>query len=97
MYAQVSSVALQPGKVEEWIAITRDTILPAAKERPGFVNAFIFVDREKNTGIGISLWETEGDVDTVASSGFYEEQVEKAAACLRGPPERQVFEVAAQL
>lgn len=74
MYAQVSSITLQPGKVDEWLAITRDAILPAAQERPGFVSALILVDREKHTGIGISLWETEADVEAVASSGFYQEQ-----------------------
>ena len=68
MYAQVSSITLQPGKVDEWLAITRDAILPAARERPGFVSAFILVDREKHTGIGISIWETEADAESVASS-----------------------------
>ena len=97
MFAQVSSVTLQPGKTEEWIALTRDGILPAAKERQGFISAYILVDREKNTGIGISLWETEADVEGEAASGFYQEQVAKATACLDGPPERQVFEVAAQI
>ena len=97
MYAQVSSITLQPGKVDEWIAITRDAILPAAQERPGFVNAFVLVDREKNTGIGISLWETEADVDAVASSGFYQERVAKMADCLVGSAERQVLEVAIDL
>ena len=94
MYAQVSSITLQPGKVDEWLAITRDAILPAAQERPGFVSALILVDREKHTGIGISIWETEADVDAVASSGFYQEQVAKVAGCLAGTAERQVLEVA---
>ncbi len=97
MFAQVSSVTLQPGRVDEWLAITRDAILPAAKERPGFVNAFVLVDREKDTGIGISFWETEVDVDAVAASGFYQEQVAKVADCLLGSAERQVFEVAIRL
>ncbi|MCH7488538.1 MAG: hypothetical protein IIB23_02805 [Chloroflexi bacterium] len=95
MYAQVSSVTLQPGKADEWIAITRDSILPAAKERQGFVNALILVDREKNTGIGISLWESAEDVDAVASSGFYQEQVAKVAECIVSS-ERQVLEVAVE-
>ena len=94
MYAQVSSITLQPGKVDEWLAITRDAILPAARERPGFVSALILVDREKHTGIGISFWETAADVDAVAASGFYQGQVAKVAGCLAGTAERQVLEVA---
>jgi hypothetical protein len=97
MFAQVSSVQLQPGKMDEWITLTQDSILPAAKDRPGFINAYILVDREKNTGIGISLWNAETDIDGEAASGFYQDQVAKAVACLDGPPERHVFEVAVQL
>ncbi len=96
MYAQVSSVTLKPGKAEDWLAITGDSILPAAKERQGFVNAMIFIDREKNTGIGISLWETEEDADATATSGFYQEQVAKATDCL-ADWERHVLEVAIQV
>ena len=95
MYAQVSSVTLQPGKTDEWIAITRDSILPAAKERQGFVKALILVDREKKTGIGISLWESEEDVDAITSSGFYQEQVAKVTECIVSS-ERQVLEVAVE-
>lgn len=96
MYAQVSRVRLQPGKADEWIALTRDSILPAAREMNGFVNAYLLVDRKANTGIGISLWETEADVVAVATSGFYLQQAAKAASCLAGPPERDVYEVALQ-
>ncbi len=96
MHAQVSSVNLKPGKAEDWLAITRDSILPAAKERPGFVKAIILIDRENNTGIGISIWETAEDAEATATSGFYQEQVAKAADCLEGW-ERQVLEVALQV
>ena len=96
MHAQVSSVTLKPGKADDWLAITRDSILPAAKKRQGFVNAIILIDREKNRGIGISFWETAEDADAIATSGFYQEQVAKAALCLAGW-ERQVLEVAIQV
>lgn len=96
MYAQLSTVRLQPGKADEWIALTRDSILPAAREMKGYVNAWLFVDREANVGVGLSLWETAADVEAVASSGFYREQAAKAAPFLDGPPERLVLEVALQ-
>ena len=97
MYAQVSRVRLNEGATEKWIALTRDSILPAAKEQKGFVCAYLLVDRTTNTGIGISLWETEDDVVAVAESGFYQQQVAKIAPLLAEPPERRVYEVATQL
>ncbi len=96
MYAQVSRVQLLPGTADDWIAITRDSILPAARKVKGFRTAYLLIDRKTNRGIGISFWETEADVAAVATSGFYQEQAAKWTACLAAPPEREVYEVAIQ-
>ncbi len=96
MYAQVVRVEIQPGKVDEAIAIFKDSVIPAARQQKGFRNAYMLIDRSADRGIGFSLWETEADVAALASSGFYQEQVAKFAAIFAGPPERGVYEVAAQ-
>ena len=96
MYAQVSTAKLQPDRIDDWITATRDSILPAARQVQGFRGAYLLVDRERNKGIGISLWESEADVAAVATSGFYKEQVAKVTQYLAGPPEREVYEVALQ-
>ncbi len=96
MYAQVSRVQLRPGTADDWIAITRDSILPAARKVKGFRSAYLLIDRKTNRGIGISFWETEADVAAVATSGFYQEQIAKLTPCLAAPPEREVYEVAIQ-
>ena len=93
MFAQLSTVRLRPNKADEWIALARDSILPAAKEMEGYVHAYLFVDREANVGVGLSLWRTKADVEAVAASGFYQEQTAKVASLIEGPPERQVLEV----
>ena len=93
MFAQLSTVRLRPDKADEWIALTRDSILPAAKEMKGYIHAYLFVDREANVGVGLSLWHTKADIEAAAASGFYQEQAAKAASLLDGPPERQVLEV----
>ena len=96
MYAQVSRVQLLPGTADDWIDIARDSILPAARKVKGFRTAYVLIDRKTNRGIGISFWETEGDVAAVATSGFYQEQVARWKPCLAAPPEREVYEVAIQ-
>lgn len=96
MYVQLTRAQYQPGKIDEALAIVRDSILPAARQQKGFKNAYWVIDRETNTGIGISLWETKADVDAIASSGFYQEQVSKVAPLLTASPEREVYEVAVQ-
>ena len=97
MFAQVVRVQVQSGKVDEAIAIFKDSVMPAAQQRKGFRNVYLLVDRSANRSIGISLWETEADVAALATSGFYQEQVAKFAAIFAGPPEREVYEVGAQV
>ena len=97
MFAQVVRLQVQAGKADEAIAIFKDSVMPAAQQQKGFRNAYMLVDRSANRGIGISLWETEADVAALATSGFYQEQVAKFAAIFAGPPEREVYEVGAQV
>ena len=97
MFAQVVRVQIQPGKVDEAIAIFKDSVMPAAQQQKGFRNGYLLVDRSANGGIGLSLWETEADVAALATSGFYQEQVAKFATVFAGPPEREVYEVGAQV
>ena len=94
MYVQVVRIQVQPGKVDEAIAIFRDSVAPAAREQKGFKNAYLLIERATNKGMGFSLWESEADVAALATSGFYQEQVARFAAVFAAPPEREVYEVA---
>ena len=96
MHAQVVRVQVQPGKADEAIAIFKDSVTPAARLQKGFKGNYLFVDRSTNKGIGLSLWESEADVAALATSGFFQEQIAKFGAVFAGPPEREVYEVAAQ-
>ncbi|MDP3768567.1 MAG: hypothetical protein Q8S13_11185 [Dehalococcoidia bacterium] len=96
MYIQLTKAKYQAGKLDEARALIQDSIFPAAREQKGFKGAYWAVDRAANVGIGVSLWESKEDVDALESTGFYREQVAKAAALLDGTPEREVYEVAAQ-
>ena len=96
MYAQVVRVQIKPGSMDEAIDIFRDSVAPAVSQQKGFKSVHFVVDREGSKAIAFGLWETKADVDAVASSGFYQEQVAKLAAVFAAPPERVVYEVAVQ-
>ena len=96
MYSQVVRANIQPGRMDEGIALFRDSVIPAVRERSGLQSLRLLVDREGNKIIGISVWDSEADVAGLMSSGFYQEQVAKFAAVFAGPPEREVYEVAAE-
>lgn len=95
MYAQVVRLTLQPGKADEAAEIYRSSVLPAVQGRDGFRLAHFFVDREASRAIGVSAYDTREQLEAVLTSGFFQEQVAKFAAVVAGPPEREVYEVAA--
>lgn len=97
MYSQVVRAQVQPGKIDEVVAIYRDSIAPAARQEKGFKNSYFLVDRSANRIMGFSIWESEADLAALAESGFYQEQVAKFAAVFAGPPEREVYEVVVQV
>ena len=93
MFAQVSKVQIQPGKIDEAIGIFQDSVLPVVKEQKGFKKFYLLVDRSGDKLIVANFWETEADVAALLESGFYREQVAKFAAVFAGPPQREVYEV----
>ena len=96
MFSQVVRANIQPGKMDEGIALFRDSVLPAVRGQSGLQSVRLLVDREGNKIIGISFWDSEADVAGLMSSGFYQEQVAKFAAVFAGPPEREAYEVAVE-
>lgn len=46
---------IQAGKMDEWLAIIRDSIVPALKEQQGFKGFVALVDREHDKSIGYSI------------------------------------------
>ncbi len=93
MYARVTTVQVQPGKIDDGIQIFRDAVLPAAQQQPGFKGVLQLVDRSNNKSIGITLWETEDDMKAGEASGYYQQQIAKVAPLLTAQPVRETYEV----
>lgn len=92
MYARMTTIRTQPGKLGEALDIARDSIAPHAEEQPGFRSLIAFVDREDEEIVFFSLWETEDDLEAGENSGYYEEQIGKLASVLAGQATREAFE-----
>lgn len=93
MYARVTTVRTQPGKVEEAISIARDSIAPHAQEQQGFNDLLALASSEDEEVIFLSLWETEDDLITSEDSGYYEDQLGKLSRILAGRAFREAYEV----
>ena len=92
MYARMTTIRTQPGKLAEAIVIARDSIVPRAKEQRGFKSLLALTDPENEEIIFISLWETEDDLGAGEDSGYYEEQLGKLSSVSAGQAVREAFE-----
>ena len=96
MQARVTTVQLQPDKVDEAIRIYRDSVVPAARAQKGYHTTYMLVDRATSKGMAVTLWDTSEDLTASEASGYYQEQLAKFAPVLTAAPVREVYEVSVQ-
>jgi len=94
MHVRVTTIQLQPGKVDEAVRICQESVVPAAKQQAGFQSTTLLIDRAANKGIAITYWASEADLMASEASGYYNEQVAKFGPLLAAAPVREAYEVA---
>jgi quinol monooxygenase YgiN len=93
MHVRVTKVQLQPDKLDEAIRIYQESVVPAAKQQPGFRSTQLLTDRASGTGMAVTAWDTEANMQASEASGYYQEQIAKFAPLLTAPPVREMYEV----
>jgi len=93
MHARVVSNQIQPGKIDEWLAIIRESVVPSLKEQDGFQGFVALIDREHSKSIGYSMWTSAADLAASETSGNYQQQIAKLGDVLAGASVREVYEV----
>jgi quinol monooxygenase YgiN len=93
VYARAVTNQIQAGKIDEWLTLIRDSVVPALKERDGFLGFVALVDREQGKTIGYSTWDSETALAVSESSGNYQAQIAKLGAVLASPPVREAYEL----
>ena len=91
MYARVTTLQVQPDKIDETIGIVRDLTVPNAKQQPGFAGLLLLTDRATGKSLAVSLWETEAALTRSEAGGYYRDQTTKLVRLLTRPPARQVY------
>jgi quinol monooxygenase YgiN len=94
MYVRVTTIQVQPDKVDEAIRIFQESVVPAAKQQAGFHSSTLLVDRATGKAIALTHWASEADLKANEASGFYQEQVAKFGPLMTAPPVREAYEVA---
>jgi heme-degrading monooxygenase HmoA len=96
MHARVSTAEVQPGRIDELVSLSRDSVLPAAQQQQGFRGGFWLTDSDTNKVMIVTLWETKEDMEAGERSGYYREQVGKFGGMLAGGVVREAYEVSIQ-
>ncbi len=93
MHARVSTAEVQPGRMDEMVSISRDSVLPAARQQQGFEGGLWLTDSDTNKAMIVTLWETKEAMEAGEQSGYYREQVGKFGGLLAGEVVREAYEV----
>jgi heme-degrading monooxygenase HmoA len=94
MYARTGVSRMKPGKMDEAIAMYRDSVVPLLKEQKGFKGLYWLVDRKTDKYTVITLWETEPDMAVTETSGLLQEVISKFAPFVAEQTAIERYEVA---
>ena len=95
MHARMTVAHARPDRFDEAVAAVQETFLPAAREQSGYRGFLLLTDRATQQLVGISVWETEGDLRTSGGTGgYYQERMARFGDLLVGPPTTTTHEVA---
>lgn len=96
MYARVTTLHLNPEKMEEGVKIARDMAVPDIEQQQGLKSFVALKDDATGKAMLITLFETEADAKAGLSSGFVSQQAAKIASYLVQAPTVEFYEVAFQ-
>jgi heme-degrading monooxygenase HmoA len=93
MHARVTRSRVALEDIDEAVRIVKSSIVPAAKEQPGFQEYVHLVDRATGEGISITLWATAEDMRAGETGPYYRAQIDKVRSLLATEPEVGGFDV----
>ena len=96
MFARLTTAQIPIEKIDRFIKIYEESVVPAAKLQKGYKGIYLFVDRKTGKGVSMGLWESEEDAIANEESRFYQEQVAKFITFYTKPPIREGYEVVVQ-
>jgi len=96
MFARLTTAQVPIDRIDRFIKIYEESVVPAAKSQKGYKGIYLFVDRKTGKGVSMGLWESEEDAIANEENRFYQEQVAKFITFYTIPPIREGYEVVVQ-
>ena len=95
MYARVTTIYLRVKHMEDAIKVYEESIIPAAKQQPGFKKAFFLINRNAGKFLSVTIWESIDFALQNQKSGYYQAQIDKFDEFMVDKPEVEGFTVGA--
>jgi len=96
MFARVTTLQLQPGKLDEFLRIFQDSIAPVVAAQLGFGGITLMTDSDLGKVVAFGLWDSEADL-LASDRAYYQTKLAEVAGLLAGPPLREAYEVSIQV
>jgi heme-degrading monooxygenase HmoA len=97
MYSTMLTVRLQHGTTPDAIRILQEEITPVLKGQQGFRAAYLVGSPDADKVIYLTFWETKSDISRMDNSGIFERNMAQFALLFAAPPEREIYEVLAEI
>jgi hypothetical protein len=94
MHARMSTIPMDPGRIDEAISQFEEEDLPKIQELDGFRGFTMHVDRSSGKAIGIAYYSTKEQLDASEEAVKSIRQRVADTAGATTPPEVELFEVA---
>jgi hypothetical protein len=91
MYARMNTARWNPERYEEAMDLTRDTIIPAYQEHPGFEGYILLTEPGGDKGVAITMWDTEENMES--STEIARRMTGELKGILAEPPLTENYEV----
>ena len=73
MYAKVATTQVQPGKMDEFLKIYRETQRSNNEQTKGFLSARVLTDSNTGKSVAVTMWETESDARASVSESILQD------------------------
>jgi len=96
VFARVSTIQGKPEQLNAGIRHYREQLLPEARRMAGFKGAFLLVDRKSGMNLGITLWDSEKNLQASSAAADRLRSQGSQIAGTDKPPTVEIYEVAVQ-
>ena len=97
VHAKVLTAQVQPGKLDEVISISQDSVVPALKQQKGFKSYLVLTQESAGKELAITLWETEADGRNWEIDSRNQELAARIMPLIAGPPTVELYEVSVRV